>query len=365
MIHNETLYVSGGMTNIPFFNFPMFDEVEHECILRGAKHVYSPAENDRRVLAERGFHDTTVIDGFAEGDVARYEASVGDVGSLLTWDFNVIINECDSIVMLPGWEKSTGAKWERIIAEALGKLIYLASQYVVDAGPKTWKWEFTVDTRPMYLTNLLKGAVNDATGGSRADRVVMQTSPLQRAGEDIKWAGPSAIMPGLVGKTVGHEFDQQVGGVLDWHQHTVEMPVAGLDAELLDHRAADEDAEHRVFSATGGAKGSKNTQLMRLPQAALEEVARHFFDGSCKYADAAPGVANWMLGYDWSLGINALDRHFGAWKRGEDLDTEFDRTHLAAVVFHALVLMTFEIEGWGTDDRYTAAKRNEFVAGQQ
>lgn len=123
------------------------------------------------------------------------------------------------------------------------------------------------------------------------------------------------------------------------------------------------DNETRITSTTGGQKGAKDTELARIPQWAIEEVARHFHDGSTKYADVAPGVANWSLGYDWSLSINALDRHWGAWKRGQSDDVEFNRTHLAAVVFHALVLMTFEHEGWGNDDRYTPERRNEYVKG--
>ena len=388
MIHNETLYVSGGMTNIPFFNFPMFDEVEHACALAGAKHVYSPAEHDRQVLKEHGIDDITTVHGFAEGNVDWYSTSTGvnTQDHLLTWDFNVIINECDGIVMLPEWEKSTGAKWERIIAEALGKTIYLASKYLVNPGMRTetWAWEFTIDDRTMYLTNLLKAAVNDDTAGSRADRVA---SPLQREGESITWRGPSAFLPGADRlrtaaddsiSTAVSEFGADLARG-QWLTPPADPRISGISTQLSrdwapdfltwsafdHHRLVDKDAEHRVFSPTGGAKGSKNTQLNRLPQAALEEVARHFFDGSCKYPDAAPGVANWMLGYDWSLSISAAYRHLGAWCRGEDNDDEFDRTHLAALIFHGLVLMTFEIEGWGTDDRYTAAKRNEFVNRQQ
>lgn len=125
------------------------------------------------------------------------------------------------------------------------------------------------------------------------------------------------------------------------------------------------DNETRITSDTGGQKGAKDTELARIPAWAIEEVARHFHDGSTKYEDVAPGVANWQLGYDWSLSINALKRHLSAWEQGDSLDAEFDRTHLAAVVFHALVLMTFEHYGWGKDDRYTPMARDVFVATQR
>lgn len=124
-----------------------------------------------------------------------------------------------------------------------------------------------------------------------------------------------------------------------------------------------QSSERRVVSETGGAKGEKDEEWLRLPLKALAEVAKHFKDGSVKYPDAAPGVANWQLGYPWSSSLNALFRHACAWALGDDIDPEFNRTHLAAVVFHALVLMTFESEGWGTDDRYTPANRERYVSG--
>lgn len=121
--------------------------------------------------------------------------------------------------------------------------------------------------------------------------------------------------------------------------------------------------EVRVTSETGGQKGAKNTEFLRLPSS-IAEVARHFHDGSEKYKDPVPGVANWSLGYAWSLSLNALHRHLDAWERGDSVDPEFDRTHLAAVAFHALVLMEFEAKGIGTDDRYTDAARERYLAEQ-
>lgn len=118
--------------------------------------------------------------------------------------------------------------------------------------------------------------------------------------------------------------------------------------------------ERRVVSETGGAKGQKSIEFARLPRS-ISVVAEHFHDGSQKYPDVAPGVSNWSLGYPWSSSINALHRHLDAWERGEDIDAEFGRTHLAAVAFHALVLMEFQEEGLGTDDRYTRVARENYL----
>ncbi len=108
--------------------------------------------------------------------------------------------------------------------------------------------------------------------------------------------------------------------------------------------------EVTVTSNTGGKKGQKDVELGRLP-ASILDVAKHFTAGAKKYPDTAPGVANWSLGYDWSLSYNALQRHLTAWWYGEDCDPELGNSHLAAVAFHALVLMDFQSKGVGTDDR--------------
>lgn len=137
----------------------------------------------------------------------------------------------------------------------------------------------------------------------------------------------------------------------------------GVDKLLDDVSKLNDKAsglEVRVTSETGGQKGAKNTEFLRLPSS-IAEVARHFHDGSTKYADPTPGVANWSLGYAWSLSLNALHRHLDAWERGDSIDPEFNRTHLAAVAFHALVLMEFEAKGIGTDDRYTDEARQRYL----
>lgn len=128
------------------------------------------------------------------------------------------------------------------------------------------------------------------------------------------------------------------------------MPACNSDARKRLEELRLRDDEVRVTSATGGQKGQKSVEMGRLP-ASILDVAAHFTAGSKKYPDVAPGVANWSLGYDWSLSYNALQRHLTAWWYGEDLDPELGNSHLAAVAFHALVLMQFQADGVGTDDR--------------
>jgi hypothetical protein len=96
---------------------------------------------------------------------------------------------------------------------------------------------------------------------------------------------------------------------------------------------------------TGGEKGSKIERYDLIPSHAMDEVARVYGKGAEKYAQR-----NWERGYAWGLSLAALERHLAKFKQGEQRD-ELGNHHLAAVVFHALALMTFERFSLGTDDR--------------
>lgn len=106
--------------------------------------------------------------------------------------------------------------------------------------------------------------------------------------------------------------------------------------------------EIRSVSSSGGEKGVKDEAYHLLPPEALATVARHYGIGAQKYADH-----NWRRGYEWSKSFAALMRHAWAFWRGEDIDEETGSPHMAAVVFHALTLLTFMDEHRPFDDRYT------------
>ncbi|MDG9927461.1 MULTISPECIES: DUF4406 domain-containing protein [unclassified Pseudomonas] len=94
----DRIYIAGPMTGYPDFNFPAFNaEAER---LRGAGwHVENPAEHGH-------------VDGAEWGDYLRY-----DIWRLAT---------CEAIHLLPGWQKSKGAKLEVHIAKSLGMKIRYA-----------------------------------------------------------------------------------------------------------------------------------------------------------------------------------------------------------------------------------------------
>lgn len=105
--------------------------------------------------------------------------------------------------------------------------------------------------------------------------------------------------------------------------------------------------EVRVTSSTGGQKGKKLARFSLIPAEALWEVAEHYGKGAEKYDDH-----NWRKGYDWSLSMDALERHWNLFRQGQDIDEETGSHHLCGVVFHALSLMTFGKEHPEFDDRF-------------
>jgi hypothetical protein len=103
------VYLAGPMTGMPLFNFPAFDEAESR--LRALGHdVINPAQLDRDI----GFDPaTTVVSGAFLRDALRRDLSA--------------LCDADAIAMLPGWERSGGARVEWTLATHLGlKVVYLS-----------------------------------------------------------------------------------------------------------------------------------------------------------------------------------------------------------------------------------------------
>lgn len=101
----KVIYLSGPMTGYPESNYPEFNRVT--ATLRGAGHrVYSPSE-----YGYDGPESTFPIrEAFAE--YCRF-----------------ICLEADTIVMLPGWEQSSGACVENALAKRVGIRIEVWSSH--------------------------------------------------------------------------------------------------------------------------------------------------------------------------------------------------------------------------------------------
>lgn len=100
--------------------------------------------------------------------------------------------------------------------------------------------------------------------------------------------------------------------------------------------------EVRMTSDSGASKGSKPQRYDLIPTLPLRLLAERFGEGAVKY-EQVNGIDNWRNGYPWSLSYAALQRHLNAFWSGEDIDpdSETGAPHLAAVAWHAFVLLTW------------------------
>jgi hypothetical protein len=133
--------------------------------------------------------------------------------------------------------------------------------------------------------------------------------------------------------------------------------------------------EVRTTSSTGGQKGVKLARFDLVPAGPERELAEHYGRGARKYANH-----QWRNGYEWSKSIGALFRHANDFKAGKDYDvcsnepdncsfvdadgneyvpeepnTCYNHTgshHMAAVAWHAFLLLEFKDTHPDHDDRY-------------
>jgi hypothetical protein len=110
------IYIAGPMSGFPDLNHNLFNETA-DAFEDGGWEVFNPAEIDVETY------------GSTEETVKAMEADKeGFLRSALAADLQWICEEADAIAMLPGWEKSYGARAEHATAVALGlQIIYLHS----------------------------------------------------------------------------------------------------------------------------------------------------------------------------------------------------------------------------------------------
>lgn len=107
------VYLAGPMRGIPDFNFPAFMSAAARLEARGIE-VFNPAQHD----VDEGFtfEGTTGLENLA--------ALGFDLRKALGTDLEFICREADAVVVLPGWERSSGANAEVATALALGLMVW-------------------------------------------------------------------------------------------------------------------------------------------------------------------------------------------------------------------------------------------------
>lgn len=117
----KRIYLAGPMLGIPEFNFPAFRTAAYT--LRKQGHIiFSPAEKD----IER--HGVDISKGNMNGDEKLAVEQHGfSLRVALAEDLDWICRHATAIALLPGWEKSAGARAEHATAAAIPgiEFIYL------------------------------------------------------------------------------------------------------------------------------------------------------------------------------------------------------------------------------------------------
>ncbi len=107
---NKHIYIAGPMSGYPEFNFPAFFAKQKELEAQGWV-VHNPANKDSE-------KDVQKDSSFAKGDDKELIANGWDFRDAYLWDVTKIILG-NAIYMLPGWEKSAGARGEHAVAVSM------------------------------------------------------------------------------------------------------------------------------------------------------------------------------------------------------------------------------------------------------
>lgn len=109
---------------------------------------------------------------------------------------------------------------------------------------------------------------------------------------------------------------------------------------------ADLANELHAARTEGRKDDQQKVRLDLLPFGALLEVGRVMTHGANRY-----GADNWLQGMAWRRLLGAALRHLFAFAMGEGRDPETGLSHLAHAACCCLFLLTYQLEGLGTDDR--------------
>jgi Domain of unknown function (DUF4406) len=120
------IYLAGPMRGVPNFNFPAFDYAAK--LLRDEGHeVFSPAERDRKAYGAD-------IENNPTGDESKVSNAGCTINDCMLADTAWICQHADTVALLPGWERSSGANAELALAKALGiSMMILGKRYYTNA----------------------------------------------------------------------------------------------------------------------------------------------------------------------------------------------------------------------------------------
>jgi nucleoside 2-deoxyribosyltransferase len=109
------IYLAGPMRGYEHFNFPAFHAAAKALRDEGYD-VFSPAEKGEELMMT---------------DDPSLQEQLAFRRKVFSIDMDYIANQADTVALLPGWEKSAGARAERALAEAIGlNIMILGTEFI-------------------------------------------------------------------------------------------------------------------------------------------------------------------------------------------------------------------------------------------
>lgn len=274
-----TIYLSGPMTGIPHFNFPLFDNAKRALQAFGW-HVISPADHDRATCP--GMEDAA---GFTIGDVATFAQATGfDLRAALAWDVGQITEKCNAIAMLPGWTASSGARTELAAAIHADIDVY---QLVPDER-SSWGWRLSLDpyAHPVVIEEFGEKAIEHLEDWQEVYADQSQPQPMRRLPQFIGLMGYARAGKDTAAKVLVEEFGYTRVAFADPLREAVLRlnPFTASGFRLAD-----------IVSASGWEGAKTYPEVRRLLQVMGTEVGRELF-GQDIWVDTAFRLANEIQG---------------------------------------------------------------------
>ena len=158
---SKRTYIAGPMRGIKDFNFPAFDTAAKMLAEYGYEPI-NPADHDR----EGGFEGIGMT-----GNEPLSDREDFDLRETLKWDLEQV-SHADYVAVLPGWEKSSGARAEVSLANALGVKVYSVLALASDFGPRTQDLVYLTslfgEEAPQQQTGEVR--TTSATGGEKGTK---------------------------------------------------------------------------------------------------------------------------------------------------------------------------------------------------
>lgn len=276
---SDTAYVGGPMTNLPNFNFDAFDSLS--AFLRDVQGwvVHNPHEHDQEMYPGIDAAEATAI-----GDVVGIAAEVGfSFKDAMSWDL-ARVAESQHMVLLPGWESSTGAKAERFVAEMTGSQIWLAnkSEHRPLGDPA---WYITLDPEQKRLMPpYLEKPVDRMAGRIEGDRWV---ADIHHVRQGSPFTMPHADPLGIQSASSTYKMVDPYGLKNQRHEFLLPSIQLGAAAHAQIGQFQTKDSGARVEFESGMVRDVQDDKPRYdlIPLAPLQRLAELYSRGAQKYGD--------------------------------------------------------------------------------